>query len=196
MNIIFLDIDGVLNSTRTAIAFNGYPYKMPIQKSLAKFDITAIKLIRKLCKETNSKVVISSTWRGSAKSINCFDNFKLPIIGMTPRLGYAPRGIEIQQWLDNEPTDIDNYCIIDDDSDMLDSQLPYFVKTDVNNGFLFDDYMKATRILKGYVIIESLDGYDIWSREDNQTVLVYKNNRFWDEAISLEVAKCKIKNIY
>lgn len=45
------------------------------------------------------------------------------------------------------------YCgddvILDDDSDMLEEQMPFFVKTSTYNGLLFENYLKARRILSG-----------------------------------------------
>jgi len=42
------------------------------------------------------------------------------------------RGHEIKYWLDNTNDNIESYVILDDDDDMLDSQLNNFVKTSDN----------------------------------------------------------------
>ena len=201
MKIIFLDIDGVLNSTRTAIAYDGYPYKMPIEKSLDKFDITAIKLIKKLCKETKAKVVISSTWRGSAKGVLCFDALGLPVIGMTPNRsphGHE-RGYEIRDFLDefmlkSEPHDpLETYVIIDDDSDMLDVQLKNFVKTDAHAGFSFYNYMDSLKILNGYMSLMVYYGYTIWGHNEKESVLLYKDGKFINEIGNIKAAMKRIE---
>ena len=57
-NIIFLDIDGVINSRRTLISGGNFPHDF---SNMELFDNTAIKMIQKLCEKTNSKIVISST---------------------------------------------------------------------------------------------------------------------------------------
>lgn len=72
-----------------------------------------------------------------------FDNAE--VIGATPRLG-RKRGYEIQEWLDNNP-DVTHYVILDDNSDMLDSQLGNFVKTDMFRGLCGADAEKAIKIL-------------------------------------------------
>ena len=43
--IVFLDIDGVLTSTRTCVAHGGYPFDFDA-KDMAQFDYTAIALVR------------------------------------------------------------------------------------------------------------------------------------------------------
>jgi hypothetical protein len=64
-----------------------------------------------------------------------FRNLPGEVIGITPNLTYGrgfsdhtPRGVEIQQWLDEHP-DVTNYVILDDDSDMLEHQMKNFVVT-------------------------------------------------------------------
>jgi hypothetical protein len=51
------------------------------------------------------------------------------VIDVTPVLN-THRGEEIEYWL--QENWVDRYCIIDDDSDMLPEQMPYFVKTSDN----------------------------------------------------------------
>ena len=73
---------------------------------------------------------------------------------MTPRLVEIPegkhrigRGDEIQYWLDHHKNEYNTYVILDDDSDMLPSQLNNFVQTDPMNGFLLEHYMAVKKIL-------------------------------------------------
>ena len=67
-NIIFLDIDGVLNSqlwykkTRELGGKFKEGYEFETHQH-SHFDTEAIRLINELCEETNSKVVLSSSWR-------------------------------------------------------------------------------------------------------------------------------------
>ena len=57
------------------------------------------------------------------------------------------RGEEIKTWLEHHP-EVENYVIIDDDSDMLPEQLDNFVHTSNMHGFLYGDMLKATNILR------------------------------------------------
>lgn len=60
MKIIFLDIDGVLNSEVY------YRIVDRSKKDWSRFDPKAVELIKKLLNEFSAKIVISSTWRFGA----------------------------------------------------------------------------------------------------------------------------------
>ena len=167
MKIIFLDIDGVLNTPLSCIASgNVMAYLCP----------TLTNSITKLCEETGSKVVISSTWRiyhtyltmhdvlipyGLSKYMVCpdsSDRMTLREYGensmwRTEKGLGKTRGQEIQSWIDeHEP---ENYVILDDDSDMLYSQHDHFVKIDGYVGITFKDWEKARNILDPEYKVES-----------------------------------------
>jgi hypothetical protein len=65
------------------------------------------------------------------------------------------RGREIQRWFLDTDLIFDsndrpyryNYCIVDDDSDMLPEQLPYFVQTDNQHGLLDEHVDRIVKIL-------------------------------------------------
>lgn len=126
MKILFLDIDGVLNSYRTVKLFGGYPYDFtPAHKR--RFDWQAVQLISNLCRETQTHIVLSSTWRKHFTHAVVGRELGLPIVDATPILNTS-RGVEINKWLvDHGP--FDKYAIVDDDSDMLPEQMPRFVQT-------------------------------------------------------------------
>lgn len=156
MLIIFLDIDGVLNC-ENAYKRGDCKYITCEDKSLGHyqtFDPVAKEFLNKLILETDAKIVISSTWRSSGLEWmrKIWENEKMAgeIIGITPNFrgemsGYTiPRGCEIQYWLDKkgfshinwsvenqqelmDKSGIENYIIIDDDSDMLYGQRHHFV---------------------------------------------------------------------
>ncbi len=144
MKIIFLDIDGVINSLRTCYAFGGYPTDLS-EEDMSKFDWVAISLIRKACKVQNAQIVLSSTWRRMYKIEDVAEALGLPIVSRTPCLLSGSRGNEIQNWLNDNL--VDKYCIIDDDADMLDVQKPYFIQTSAKEGFILRDYRKLIEIL-------------------------------------------------
>ena len=56
------------------------------------------------------------------------------------------RGKEIQYWLDSSKDIVSNYCILDDESDMLIEQQYNFVQTDLNFGFIESDIEKVLKI--------------------------------------------------
>jgi Tfp pilus assembly protein PilZ len=144
--VIFLDFDGVLNSLRSTLAMGG--------TNRHQFDHVAVNLVSRLAREADANVVVSSAWRiGSnvleLRSILSAYSALLAarVIDMTPR-GTGKRGEEIAAWLAENPNQHDRrFVILDDDSDMLDSQQPHFVQTQHRDGFGVPEYLKALEIL-------------------------------------------------
>lgn len=174
MKILFLDIDGVLNSQRSFAAFQHREKRnLPSAKDsqLAYFykittrtlDKVAVGLVNRVVKETGAKVVLTSTHRkhflkrdGVHEEFCILDiqiylkalGLKIDMIDATPVTARGHRGTEIKQWLDSRK-DVEAYAIIDDDSDMLQEQLPFFVKTPGSDGMSFENYRDLRKILTG-----------------------------------------------
>jgi len=166
MNIIFLDVDGVLNSERSFMAggdrMKQYgidnpddPYWMKITR--CTIDPIACDLINRLCTACDAKIVVSSTHRkhfpDSDKKLEqmkeYFANLGVKpeyIIDWTECLS-TPRGVEIQDWLERHP-ETERYVIIDDSSDMLEHQMEYFVRCDGLIGFSADNLRQAMSLLR------------------------------------------------
>jgi hypothetical protein len=157
--IIFLDIDGVLNSNSF---FQSDEYEK-LDRWVSMIDEKAVELLNDLIKETNAKIVISSTWRKSLNKEELLEilkskGFEYDILDYTPYLvfrdldyvkGSVPRGCEIQAWLNHNYSHPDsvNYIIFDDDSDMLLSQTQRFIWVDGWHGLTPNLTYKAKRIL-------------------------------------------------
>jgi hypothetical protein len=139
MKVLFLDIDGVLNSHRTAIAFGGYPHDVTGEER-DRFDEVGLALIRGIVKEAKAEVVLSSSWRIGMSYEHIGTCLGLPIIGATPQKwsNEQVRGHEIAEWLDAHP-EVECYVIVDDDSDMLPEQMERFVHTSGFDGFRWKD---------------------------------------------------------
>lgn len=145
MNIIFLDIDGVLSDYDSG-------YNISAEK---------IEMLRKIMDETSAKIVMSSSWRYGTLEETKKKYYNLPfindLIGVTPRFSLfdgddyfsIPRGVEIKHWLTKHEEEVDNYVILDDDLDMLLEQKDNFVHTDTYKGLSEDDMIQAIKILKG-----------------------------------------------
>lgn len=144
MKILMLDCDGVLNSQRSAIAFEGYPMST---NDLNRLDRVAVGLIQKLCEETGCKIVLSSSWRFNKDWDKLGEKLQLPIIDRTSvvQMG-SSRGAEIDEWL--KEYSVEKYAIVDDIDEFTEEQHKYFVQTDPKNGLLYDDYMALREILK------------------------------------------------
>jgi hypothetical protein len=157
MKVIFLDIDGVLNSETFAIWC--YHNNSFIQEGGSNFiNPKVVKLITDLCEEHDVKLVISSSWRlyDLESTIDDFKRYRdlvplIPyIVGVTPRVlddrVWQKRGEEIEDYL-NKHTEVENYCIIDDDSDMLEEQLSHFLRTNYHEGLTKNHIVLIKNIL-------------------------------------------------
>jgi hypothetical protein len=159
MNIIFLDFDGVIATPDSCVAF---------EKAMWCIDPTKARMIERLCRETNSMLVITSTWK-QGHSWSTFidlmtaynlDKYLFYVKNTDIDLWKAPgllgiRGKEVDEWLlfasEYEEIGIEKYIIIDDSSDFTDDQKEkYLIQTDPSIGFNSEDFYKAREML-GYV---------------------------------------------
>ena len=146
MIIIFLDIDGVMNSETyfRSIKTN--------DNNFSRFNPKAILIVTKLLEEFNAQIVISSLWRFAlkkelAKELNASGlNKYLHSDSFTPILQPGHRGNEIKLWLDKHP-EISDFLILDDDDDILSEHIPRLVKTTLAEGLHEEHYYKAREIL-------------------------------------------------
>jgi hypothetical protein len=176
MKIIFLDIDGVLNSVQSANYWN----------RRVKEGSSAVGGLKKLCpiacsnlqyileKDEDIKIVLSSTWRISDNWKENFKNAEMPhailsrIIDRTPRKLSMERGHEIKLWLEyakEEGLGVEDFIIIDDDHyDMGEFRgTSRFINTSATTGIVWDE---VERIIKYFKIDEQkIDAYKI-KRED------------------------------
>lgn len=144
MKVLFLDIDGVLNSHRSAYAFGGFPFD--VDKHRNRFDEVAVSLIRNVAKASGAQIVLSSSWRTDKDWERIGHGLNLPITDRTPDMHPGPRGAEIAAWLADHP-EVECYAIVDDDPDMLDEQKPYFVQTRHEDGLSYADANKLAELL-------------------------------------------------
>lgn len=141
MKILFLDIDGVLNSHEFWIRCRELGLIPDDQ-----IDPQAVERLNRLTDATGAKIVVSSTWRlpyvwnkQLAMLVTRLQKvgIKAEIIGMTPdhQKQYG-RGGEIQAWMlqaRQDGMDIESFAILDDDSDMG-NLMDYLVKTTMAYG--------------------------------------------------------------
>ena len=167
--VIFLDVDGVLNSSRT------------LYESISLEDDLILNL-KEIVNKTKAKIILSSSWRLSTEAvatlIDKLDKFGLAISGMTydgvdldwlekyefdvtkkysdTKFDYDEnrqikithdRGAEIFKWLHDH--DDCAYVILDDE---IEDIKPYFsesviVKTSYKTGLTKEDVKKAIQIL-------------------------------------------------
>ena len=115
MNVIFLDIDGVLNCEDTP-----NPRKFPYI-----IDPRPLSLLNKgLLARTGANVVLSSSWRTDPVGLLAAKYHDVPFIDVCPDLPEVSRCEEMLRWL-SEHQAVHRYVVIDDESDCLDD-LPLF----------------------------------------------------------------------
>lgn len=143
LRVIFLDIDGVLNSYRTYVAFGGFPHDL-VPEHRQRFDEISISLLRNLCLAENISIVVSSSWRAKFKWQEIGEVLGLPAIGETPSLATL-RGEEIAAWLVNHP-EVEQYAILDDRDEMLPKQSAHFVHTNAKEGISYGNFVHLCHI--------------------------------------------------
>ena len=130
MKVIFLDIDGVLNSDE-------YIDRAKNAQGIARhIDIDKVKLLKKVIDETGAKTVLTSSWRNSkdiASLRELFTKYEI-YFDVTPFINWE-RGLEIKQWLSTHKG-VEDYIILDDEIyDSFDQEmLRHLVKVSDANG--------------------------------------------------------------
>lgn len=172
MKIVFLDIDGVINTDNSHHSPGSYAtFPGSMQIYLQPLDPKAIGNLNRITETTGAKIVISSTWREPFVRYGQFDLLEKylraqgvlgEIIGYTPitpeyrgLYGYDKvytRGDEIKLWLEQnkEKLQVESYVAIDDDETCgnVDPVKNHWVQTFWTDGILDEDVAKAVRHLK------------------------------------------------
>lgn len=163
MKIIFLDIDGVLNSGRSFIAFSHRarewenaddPYYKRITK--ATIDDVSVGLLNRVLRDFDANIVLSSTHRmhfaDDDKKLSMIQDYLSYLgvdgercVGFTPRFN-AIRGVEIKHWLDETSLPVESIIILDDSSDFLPEQMEFHVHCEGGHGITEENYRQMTRL--------------------------------------------------
>lgn len=141
MKVIFLDVDGVLNSIPTIRRF-GPDFIDPV----------LVTLIAWIVRETGAEIVLSSSWRLDAKDTELVKSAlaaeKLSIIDVTPHhsapMKWIPRSQEIMEWIE-KCGKVEKFAIIDDDNSA--EIFGNFFQTDENRGITVDIAEKVINFL-------------------------------------------------
>lgn len=175
MKLLFLDFDGVLNSTQSTkmhwrnggrqCLFVNEDHFCPLALSNLQFIMEQVP---------DLSIVISSSWRlmhpleelqGFLLSKAGIDPSK--VLGITPDLPHDPetgrsadRGLEVQAWLDENASvpegspllprfAVQDFIIVDDDSDMAHLKTTNFLQTDHDLGLTIKDARTIIARFKG-----------------------------------------------
>lgn len=139
-NIIFLDIDGVLNSSNSK------------ELILNIIDLNKLYLLYKLVNITNSEIIIISSRRRYESERNdliyCFKQYDLNISFIPNDINYRNRSDEILKYLENRK--YNNFVILDDlDLGYSNNKLlnDHFILIDGIVGLTKNNCLKAIEIL-------------------------------------------------
>lgn len=174
MKLLFLDIDGVMNTEHglKTISENWTNLeKIHRIGGQVPFCPEAIKSLKKIVDETGAKLVITSTWAGGKnglkKMLKLWEERNLPgeVIDVTKHESHGIRGEEIDNYLkrkgyyypkeywnapaweeNREKCEIEGYCIVDDEWDFFILQQPHFVNTPAYYGLAGEG--KAEEVIK------------------------------------------------
>ena len=148
MKVIFLDVDGVLNSAQ-----DGYSIRLKTDSHL--------KLLQYIVKETGAKIVLSSSWRigftpASKNLLVRFKEYGLELMDCTPELSGTCRGDEIRKWLNDTDYTVENFVILDDEANMAEFAETNLVQTDTNAGLQKADAVRCIRWLNVSIVEENV----------------------------------------
>lgn len=156
MKILFLDIDGVLNSREYDRRRNW--------NEQTDIDETRLPLVKEIIDKTGAKIVLISTWRNhwdrdeslcdeDGMYINrLFSKYGLAIFDKTQDLGLlSKRKDEVKTWLAEHKSDIESFVILDDYRFGWDDLSDFYIHTNPNYGLgLEDEHVeKAITLLNG-----------------------------------------------
>jgi hypothetical protein len=145
--VIFLDIDGVMNSEASAKTYKTFHRAAP----------TAIDALNAILADRGVQIVISSTWR-KIHDLEFIRGWlegqgvkRQRVIGRTADLNHpSGRIFEISDWLTRywrAATKFKPFVILDDDFDMTPHQ-DRFIRTDMRVGLTMRDAERAIQILQ------------------------------------------------
>lgn len=134
--ILFLDIDGVCNNTRTIERFNGF----------LGIDHKLVTLVNQIVNATECVIVLSSTWR---LSLDFQEEVRRAGIKFVDRTDNLPgsRGDEVNAWLQRNTGLTERYAILDDVNDFYPLQ-PLF-QTSMNLGLTEEIAHEVIKHLNG-----------------------------------------------
>lgn len=138
MKVIFLDVDGVLNSVKDR-------YSHVLENDIH------LQLLSDLVHASGAKIVLSSSWRKIPSLLEIL-KYRLGQYGIeiysSTRSIPGTRGTEIKDWIKHSNEPIESFVILDDDSDMDEYTKTNLVHTSSLIGMQPDDVAKAKEILQ------------------------------------------------
>ena len=138
MKVIFLDIDGVLNSAAYQAEWGGDPP--------SNVDETRMPLLCRVLEETGAVIVLSSSWRrlwhpdpalrapGWKAVGESFARFGVEVFDRTPDYAGNNRDREVRDWLTVHGGEVESFVILDDYGYGWGDLSDRLVRTDMRKG--------------------------------------------------------------
>lgn len=135
--VLFVDIDGVCNNTRTTERFKGF----------LGIDHELVTLVNQIVNATECVIVLSSTWRLSLDFLEEVRRAGVKFADRTDSLPGKMRGDEVNVWLMRNTNFTERYAILDDVNDFYPLQ-PLF-QTNIHTGLTVEIAREVIKHLNG-----------------------------------------------
>lgn len=147
MKVIFLDIDGVLNTQETFIKWKEKYKKTGIYD--LEIDEYRIKYLKDIIDRTKAKIVLSSSWRYFFKKENnliipknsegvelceMLKKYDIEIYDITKKNEYLTREEQIKAWINEN--NADSFIVIDDEKLDIENQIKTNFYLENNGGLI------------------------------------------------------------
>lgn len=205
-NILFLDIDGVLqpyssqkrfeHNLEETIEYVCDKYNDDIYKEISKYDVgavfydwdeIAIGILKKILLETNSYIVIHSNWRESKDIKKMKALFKIHdldeyVVDSCEHNGNGEKIYFIKKYIEEHKQEINNYIIIDDDDMTLDLGGNFY---QTNNILTLSDYYNICWLLNK----KNTYTYTIKKENDLKYIFEFYHNNKKEIIVKCDVVK-------
>ena len=149
IKVIFLDVDGVLNSVQH---YQARPHVTPAMscddRKDRNIDKLAIQRLNRIVLATNAVVVVSSMWRcgvsrADLRGLLARNGFTGVTLDKTPE-DWRPRGYQVKDWLIRTRRIVESFVILDDEDDFEHFGRDRLVQTSFMDGGLLDKHIDPT----------------------------------------------------
>ena len=152
MKVIFLDIDGVLNSEEWDVYVQSFIYGARFNSCYLLSQEMILRL-QNVVFQTNAEIVLTSSWRASERAMDALRRqlnlYHLSIRDTTVIYAYGNRADEVKLWIESHPN-VTSYVIVDDEDDGFTQDeilAAHFVQTTYAQGLTPEKAEKIIEIL-------------------------------------------------
>lgn len=152
MKVIFLDIDGVLNSAEWDRHVQSFSYGARFNSCYLLSQEMILRL-QDAVFQTNAEIVLTSSWRASERAMDALKRqlslYHLSIRDTTVIYAYGNRADEVKLWIESHPN-VTSYVIVDDEDDGFTQNevlATHFVQTTYTHGLTCDKAVELIEIL-------------------------------------------------